>query len=115
LPGVRLDAVSVRGCAEDVFEAMQAPLRHSLGEHVASTLKLKGVRMASQALGLDRVATMGPFEQRLEEIARMAVTRLLINSNFFEVDDPRAELIIYRRPEPNAACINPFADLTPPR
>lgn len=70
--------------------------------------------MAGQVLGLDRVASMGPFEERLEEITRMAVTRLLTNSNFFEVEDPRAELIVYRPPDPNAACVNPFADLTPP-
>lgn len=112
LPGVRLDPVSVRTCAEDVFESVQYQFPRP--QRLPSALKLKAVRMASQVAGVERVASMGPFEQRLDEITRVAVTRLLTNSNFFTVADPHSEVIVYTRPEPNAACGNPFADLTPP-
>lgn len=112
LPGVRLDPASVRACAEDVFEIVQYQFPRQ--QRLPSALKLKAVRMASQALGVERVASMGPFEDRLEEITRVAVTRLLTNSNFFAAADPRNEVIFYTRPEPNAACGNPFANLTSP-
>lgn len=114
LPGVDLDPVSGRLCAQEVVDDIDATFKEGSNERLVSTLKLKGVRAASNLIGTSGVAGLGPFEERLEEITRMAVTRLLPNSNFFSLADPRAETIVYVSPDPNAACVNPFANLTPP-
>lgn len=110
LPGVTIDHASALECADDVMGVFEGPFV----ANVQSQVKLKGVRVAGQAVGLDRVAHLGPVEDRLDEITRLAVTRFLLNSNFFQVPDPRAATIVYRRPDPNAACRNPWADLSPP-
>lgn len=114
LPGVPLDRESVSACADRVLADVGAPYESSLIQRTMSAVKLKGVRALSQLVGLERVAAMGPFEQRLDEITRVALTEFLPNSNFFHVADPRAETIYYTAPDPNAACGNPFADLSPP-
>lgn len=114
LPDVRLDRESVALCADRILAQLAAPFQGSLVQRTTSVVKLKGVRALSQVLGLERVAAIGPFEERLEEITRMALTEFLPNSNFFAVADPRAETIYYNPPDPTAACGNPFADLSSP-
>jgi hypothetical protein len=114
LPGVRLDHESVRQCAADVFARIKAQSHGRPVQRLASVLKLKGVHALSQLLGVGRVASLGPFEERTEEITRMAVSLLLTNSNFFAVADPTAETIYYTPPVRNSACGNPLANLGPP-
>lgn len=114
LPGVQLDPASVGECAGDVLADLDVGFQTAWMQRFVSHAKLRTVRMAGQAAGLDRVAGLGPFEQRLEEITRMAITRLLPNSNFFDLADPKAELVYYTRPDPNQACVNRFADLSLP-
>lgn len=114
LPGVRLDRASASVCADRVLAQIGGTYERSLIARATSAVKLKGVRALAQLLGMERVAAMGPFEQRLEEITRMVITEFLPHSNFFEVADPMRETIYYYAPEPNAACGNPFADLSPP-
>ncbi len=114
LPDVRLDPASVGECAADVLADLDVGFQTAWMQRFVSHAKLKTVRLAGQVAGLDRVAGLGPFEARLEEITRMAITRLLPNSNFFDAADPKAEMIYYARPDPNQACINRFADLSLP-
>ena len=114
LPGVRLDRDSVGLCAEEVLSWVDASFQGSLVARTTSIVKLKGVQALSQVLGIERVASIDAFEGRLEAITRMAITLLLPHSNFFEVADPTAETVYFYPPEPNAACGNPFADLSPP-
>lgn len=114
LPGVRLDRDSVGLCAEDALAQLNAQFRGDGGQRASSLLKLKAVRALSQVFGVGGVAELGPVQERAEEITRIAITQLLPHSNFFEVADPSAETIYYYRPEPNAACGNPFANISPP-
>lgn len=114
LPGVQLDPASAAACADHVLAQIDSAFEGSLITRATSTAKLKGVRALMQVLGTDRVAAMGPFQERLDEITRMAITEFLPHSNFFEVADPTRETIHYYPPEPNSACGNPFADLSPP-
>lgn len=114
LPGVRLDPASVGECAADVLADLDVGFQGAWMQQLSSHAKLRVTRMAGNVLGMDGVAGLGPFEQRLEEITRMAITKLLPNSNFFQAADPTAETIYYTRPDPNQACVNPFADLSLP-
>jgi hypothetical protein len=114
LPGALLDRDSVGLCAQDVVAQILAQTHSSPMQRASSVVKLKGVRALSQAMGVGPVATSGPFAERLEEIARVAITQLLTHSNFFAVADPTAETIYYFPPAPDSACGNPFADVSPP-
>ncbi len=114
LPGVRLDRDSVGLCAEDALVQFNAQFRGDGGQRASSLLKLKAVRALSQVFGVGGVAELGPVQERAEEITRLALTQLLPHSNFFDVADPKVETIYYNRPDPNAACGNPFANITPP-
>lgn len=114
LPGVDLDPESVGECAQDVIDRIDETFEDGSTTKLISHLKLRGVRAASEIIGADGVMRLAPLHERLEEIARLAITQLLPNSNFFQASDPRAERIYYQRPDPNAACVNPFANLTPP-
>jgi len=114
LPDVRLDPASVGECAADVLADLDVGFQTAWMQRFVSHAKLKTVRLAGQVAGLDRVAGLGPFEARLEEITRMAITRLLPNSNFFDLADAKAEMVYYTRPDPNQACVNRFADLSLP-
>jgi len=114
LPGVDLERGSVGECARDVLADLDVSFQGAWLQRAVSHLKLKAIRAASEVVGLDAIDGLGPVEARLQEITRMAVTRLLLNSNFFDLADPRAAPIRYRRPEPNAACVNRFANLGPP-
>ena len=114
LPGVDLDRASVMECCRDVVAAIDGSFQGAWAQRLVSNLKLKGVRRAGNVLGSERVAAAGPVEERLDEITRLAITRLLPNSNFFRIADPQAETIYYVRPGMNAACGNPFADLSLP-
>jgi len=114
LPGITLDREATLMCADDVVAGLNVSFQGAWLQQLTSNAKLRGVRAASLGAGIDRVAALGPVAERLEEITRTALTLLLLNSNFFRVPDPRAETIVYRRPDPNAPCGNPFADLSPP-
>lgn len=114
LPGVDLEPASLGQCAQDVIADVDGTMQDGSMEQLVSTLKLKGVTAASHVLGADGVAGLGPFAERLEEITRLGVTRLLVNSNFFYLADPTAGQVVYRSPDVNQPCGNPLANLSPP-
>jgi hypothetical protein len=60
------------------------------------------------------VDTMAAINARFESAARHMLTYFLINSNFFQAKDPRAQPIVYVANPPGTACANPFANLDPP-
>ena len=100
LPGVKIDKASAYQCVEDFVAWRQW----------STTKRL----VAGVAWGLAGVDTMAALNQNFEWAARRALTLFLTNSNFFYLDDPRSEPISYVSPPPITACINPFANLSPP-
>jgi hypothetical protein len=98
LPGVTIDEDSAMTSIDDF--AADWPM--------AKTLVL---RTAWSTAG---VGTMADLVERFESPARHMLTFFLINSNFFFVDDPRAQPIVYVTPPPHAPCGNPFANLELP-
>jgi hypothetical protein len=98
LPGVPIDQESASTCIDDFVADWPLP----------KTLVL---RAAWSTAG---VANMASAIDRFESPARHLLTSFLINSNFFHVDDPRAQPIVYVTPPPHAPCGNPFANLDPP-
>ena len=99
LPGVRLDEPSARAAIDDFLEISVGPPKRKL---VATAWRTFGV------------GTMERANQQFELLSRRAFTYFLANSNFFQLSDPRAEPIVYVKPVIGAACVNPFADLSPP-
>ena len=99
LPGVTLDPTSTRAAINDFLAVSISPL------------KLHGVATAWHTVG---VGALSRANQHFELFTRAACSYFLINSNFFQLDNPRAETIIYTKPVLGAACGNPFADLSPP-
>lgn len=98
LPGVTIDEPSARQCISEFLKRW-------------SPAQQKVVATAWQTLGVEEMVRIN---DKFALAARWALTRFLTNSNFFDLDDPRSEPIVYESPEPGAACRNPFADLSPP-
>lgn len=100
LPHVRIDRSSARQCVQDFLIWRQW-----------SKTKRLAAGVAWSVAGVD---TMAAFNQNFEWAARRALTLFITNSNFFYLEDPRSELIVYESRPPGAACNNPFANLEPP-
>ena len=98
LPGVAIDEKSAMTCIDDFVADW--PLAKRL---VLAT--------AWNTAGVD---TMAAVHDRFQSPARHLLTHFLINSNFFQVKDPKAQPIVYTRQPPGSACANPFANLDPP-
>jgi hypothetical protein len=98
LPGVTIDTPSANACI-DAFMTRWS----TMDRRIVSTLW--------QTVGVEMMAESN---RKFETASRLALTQLLVNSNFFQVRDPRAEPIVYVDKPPNAACTNPFANLDPP-
>ncbi len=92
LPGVDIDEVSARRCIAD-FTADW------------SMAKSRAFAAAGSTIGIATVATV---DARFELISRQCFTRFLRYSNFFDVADPRASIIVYSAPDRGAPCANPF-------
>ena len=60
------------------------------------------------------VDTMAAIHDRFQPSARHLLTHFLINSNFFQVENPAAQPIVYVSRPRGSACSNPFANLDPP-
>lgn len=109
LPGVAIDEASALVCAQDVLTALDGRLDPR--DYAVSAFKLKAVRAASQVAGLQTISNLPPLADRLEEIERAVVTQFLMNSGYFYRSAGDASPLFYERPDPNAACANPFATL----
>jgi hypothetical protein len=98
LPGVAIDTPSANACI-DAFMTRWS----TMNRHIVSTLwQTVGVEMMAESNG------------KLETASHLALTQFLVNSNFLQMTDPRAGLIVHVDRPPNAACTNPFANLDPP-
>jgi hypothetical protein len=98
LPGVAIDTPSANACI-DAFMTRWS----TMDRQIVSTLW--------QTVGVEMMAESN---RKFETASRLALTQFLVNSNFFQVADPRAEPIVYVDKPANAACTNPFANLDPP-
>jgi hypothetical protein len=76
-----------------------------------STPKRLVLQTAWNVAGVD---TMAELNGRFESVARHMLTHFLINSNFFYVQNPRAQPIVYVSRPPGTPCGNPWANLEPP-
>ena len=85
---------------------------HVRGKPLAEDVDLKTV--AAGTPGFSGADIKNLVNEAAMLAARRALTLFLTNSNFFYLDDPRSEPISYVSPPPVAACINPFANLSPP-
>jgi hypothetical protein len=95
LPDIEIDATSLEAFAHEAAQDLPALSRFSV-QAETGWLRLAGW------LGL-RVAT----PEQLEQVERQLITRFLIGSNFFQLDDPRRARVVYAS-HPKA-CGNPFA------
>jgi hypothetical protein len=50
----------------------------------------------------------------MAKLERLLFTFFLVNSNFFRIKDPRAEMIVYYSRPVGSPCASPFTDLSPP-
>jgi hypothetical protein len=98
LPGVAIDTPSANGCI-NAFISRWSTMNHRI---VSTLWQTVGVEM------------MAETNSKFEIASRLALTQFLVNSNFFQVTDPRAEPIVYVGQPSNAGCTNPFANLDPP-
>ena len=98
LPSVAIGTQSANACIDSFMTRRSTMKRHALNT-------------AWQTAGVELMAGLN---ENFKSASRMALTQFLVNSNFFEVTDPRAELIVYVSKPPSAACASPFANLDPP-
>ncbi len=115
LPGVTIDEKSALACIDDFFAQWINPYdataeRRSGYAVMFFNLKVQAAAAASEVVGVDKLSE---FSEKFELIARRALTFFLVNSNFFQIPDPRQEPIVYVTSTLGAACNNPFANLEP--
>lgn len=109
LPGVRFDNASLDRFAADFLTQWNGP-----SPGMSTRLKFKVAAAANGAVGTDAVASLGAFDPG-DGFTRAAVTKLMLNSNFFDVPDPRSVTIVYRPRRPGTPCRStPFGDVSPP-
>jgi hypothetical protein len=114
LPGATIDVKSASVCIDDFMERWANPpmlVRPSHDILLTSMVKIQFVVAAWQVMGVENLSKL---HEKFELVARKALTFFLLNSNFFQTDDPRLEPIVYVAKSPGAACSNPFANLDPP-
>jgi hypothetical protein len=95
LPGIQLDSASLAAFAQS-FAATR------IFADDKNSLAIK-IDQAVPALAQQ----VSKVERRTERLKRRVITEYLTGSNFFRIEDPRKETIVYSGPLP--ACGNPFA------
>lgn len=93
LPGVTCDEASVYRCVDDFIASWSRTKKAAMGS-IYAVLGVQGAANSSH---------------RLSFVPRMVLTEFLVNSNFFDVNDPRQVVIKYEPRAPQTACGNPFA------
>ncbi len=117
LPNITIDMPSAQVFAEHFMAEFYERFKTSGVdfEQLVSAAKIQGAEGVREIVGTARFAAMGPFEARAYDLSRRAVTRFLMNSNFFHLSDPTAEPIVYNFLPFGTPCTSPFADLSPPK
>jgi hypothetical protein len=114
LPGVQIDRPSALVFAQDFMNDFYWRFpRGRWAERLMAAAKIHGAETVRGVAGAGAFMQGGAFESAASETLRRALTRYLMNSNFFQLADPTSEPIVYTSPT-SQACSNPFADLSPP-
>ena len=116
LPGITIDEPTARVFAVDYMDEFYGQYQ-AAGldpEKLISAAKMHAAESVRDVVGVERFVAMGPFEERSYDLTRRAVTRFLMNSNFFYLEDPTSEPIVYFFRPLGTPCTNPFAHLSPP-
>lgn len=104
LPGVSFDAPSMERFADDF-------LTQRIGADPGFAASAKWSLLAAA----NRVAGLGSLASSMDDPGRSALSKLLQESNFFYVDDPRTSTIVYSRRKQGTPCSRtPWADLSLP-
>ena len=95
LPGIQLDSATLAAFAKSF-----------------AATRIFADDKANLAIKIDQAVPaiahrVSKVERRTERLKRRVITEYLTGSNFFRVEDPRQETIVYSGPLP--ACGNPFA------
>lgn len=102
LPGVTIPDEAVRAFADDAVQGRNSDFAPKLKALTAGT-RIAGFSTLQAAIG-DTFA--------FEKFNREFLTYFMLNSNFFEMPDPRSGTVEYYGV--TGACGNPFAEFTPP-
>lgn len=95
LPGVVIDEESALACIRSVLERQWSWNKQ---------------RVAGIALGTIGPERMAELDDRFDSVERRVLTEFIIRSNFFHLEDPTAETIVYEPVAPGTPCSgNPFA------
>jgi hypothetical protein len=97
LPGVRIDSASISVLSRDLQTEFQT-LPRWLGLH--------GMAAAARVIGIDALAKLRPVE--VNHLERKVLTYFMLGSNFFDVKDPKTDLVTYYPPP--WPCGNRFAE-----
>ena len=103
LPGVRFHEAELAQFSRD-FVDIYFP-------YTRQKLKLRAIAMISGVIGYDWLSGRQLLPPNLGDMDRHAVTLLLSNSDFFQLDDPATETVSYWGIDETRACANPFARL----
>jgi hypothetical protein len=114
LPGVTIEPESRDLLARDVLAITDNFFQDDTFTRLSYKAKYQLATGAGEIVGYQALVEQGPLENQFEQITRRAVAMLLTNSNFFYLDDPRSEVIVYTPHEPGTPCTNPLADLSLP-
>lgn len=101
LPGVKFDPEGLAFFQRDFYA--------NYFEATATQVKLRAVSMGSGVVGLDTMSSIGAVRGNLLELEREAVTVFLSNSDFFLLDDPTVDPVMYFGIDKGRPCANPFA------
>jgi hypothetical protein len=97
LPGVRIDSASISVLSRDLQTEFQT-LPRWVGLH--------GAAAAARVIGIDVLEKLRPVE--VNHLERKILTYFMLGSNFFDVKDPKTDLVTYY--PPSWPCGNRFAE-----
>ncbi|WP_072395376.1 hypothetical protein [Hyphomicrobium sp. CS1GBMeth3] len=97
LPGVRIDPKGLTSFSSEKLREIGSNPNYR-------------IYAASLSMGADMAALSNGLREKVDAFERKAVSDFLLRSNFFNLDDPRAETVVYEGlREGPVACQNPFA------
>jgi hypothetical protein len=97
LPGVRIDSASIALLSRDVQADLETTTRR---------IALHGAAAAARIIGIDAVAKLRPVE--VNHLERKVLTLFILRSDFFDVKNPKTDLVTYYPPP--WPCGNRFAE-----
>ncbi len=114
LPGVTIDEAGMERFLYDFMREVRHEHADNPQAGAESTVKWHATRALQRVIGLGNLEKIDAFGPEIEEIRRFALTRFLMQSNFFYEEDPKAQPIVYEHLLQPRPCGNPWADVSPP-